>query len=107
VTRIEPRQCSSEAFADRVTELLTSDISLENAFQRLILDELSARIGTAGFRVSSITHRPYREIYAVQHPIGNLTLHLDYNDKGFVTRIAPQEYSTEDLVTELRQAVSI
>jgi len=105
VTRIERRECTSAAFAGSVQETVTSRLSAEDAFPLLILGAFSAMIKPKSFRVSGITHRPYREIYTIEHASGSLLLHLDYNSSGFVTRIAPQEYTDAGLIDELRKAL--
>jgi len=107
VTHIERRHATSDEFAARVEEMLTSDISVDTAFQGLILDELRMKSRAEGFHVSGIAHRPFREIYILNHPSGRLTLHLDYNAKGFITRVAPQEYTVADLVEKFRKAIGI
>jgi hypothetical protein len=107
VTKIETERASPEGLADQIRRALVAGLRFENPFQRTLHNLVAEKLHQGDISVDGIEHHRYKETYFLKSADGDLKLDIDYNRAGFVTRVAPMEYSAPEVLDAVKRALGL
>lgn len=107
ITKIEIVESNPDQFADRVCNILTSDVRLETDIQRSIYGLIKQKLDSYDILIQSIEHHDFQEVYYLKSESGALRMQLFYDGHGFITRIIPIAYTNQLIVEKVRLALGM
>lgn len=107
VTRIETVESNPTEFADRVRDILTSNVRLETEFQTQVYNLIKEKLDPYNISVGGIDRHNFQEVYYLRSANGDVKLQIFYDGDSFVKKIALVGYSHLEAVAAVRTALEI
>lgn len=105
ITKITALKSYPPEASRRIKDALASEPNFENAFQKELYEEFSARLEPYAIRIYAVDRHSFQEVYFVRGDDGSAKLRAHYTKSGAVTKIVLDRHTNDMIVNELASAL--